>query len=106
MATLHVVPTLPARPIHLIQVAVPRLNKCDWIEEYLKQLETRDYDMTWAQVEETKVLTCAEWNALMRGLLEDREWLSGKGGASSWAFDFGETRDGWLKLSEPRCPTS
>jgi len=30
------------------------------------------------------VLSVADWNAFMRGLLEDREWLAGKGGASNW----------------------
>lgn len=100
MATLHVVPKAE-RPADLIRVAVPRLNKCDHIEEYLKQLETRDYDLGWARVEETKVLTCAEWNAFMRGLLTDREWLAGKGGASSWAFDGRpEDRREWFQLSE------
>jgi hypothetical protein len=24
------------------------LNKCDWIEEYLKQLDSHDYDLEWA----------------------------------------------------------
>jgi hypothetical protein len=100
MATLQLVPKIPERPADLIRVAVPRLNKCDWIEEYLKQLDTRDYDMNWARVIETKVLSCAEWNELMRGLLTDRDWLAGKGGAESWAINF-EGRDGWCSLSEP-----
>lgn len=89
------------RPAHLVRVAVPRLNKCDWIEEYLKQIQARDYDLNWAEVIETKTLTCAEWNELMRGLLTDREWLAGKGGASSWAVQIpDDSRDGWISLSE------
>jgi hypothetical protein len=100
---LQLVPKLqtPERPAHLIRVAVPRLNKCDHISEYLEQLETRDYDLNWAEVIETRQLNCAEWNELMQNLLTDRDWLAGKGGASSWAVSFGDSRDGWLELSEP-----
>lgn len=100
MATLAIVPRIETaeRPADLARVAVPRLNKCDWIEEYTKQLETRDYDLEWARVEETRVLSCKEWNELMRGLLTDRDWLAGKGGTSSWTGP----NDGreWFKLSE------
>lgn len=95
---LHQITT--ERPADLIRVAVPRLNKCDWIEEYLKQLEAHDYDITWARVEETKVLSCADWNAFMHGLLTDREWLAGRGGASSWAFGDIEDRRDWCQLTE------
>lgn len=82
-ASLHLVTTTP-RPAHLIRVAVPRLNKCDHISEYLPQMESRDYDLEWAEVTETRRLTCAEWDALMTGLLTDRGWLAGKGGTRSW----------------------
>lgn len=99
MVSLAIVPRIPERPADLIRVAVPRLNKCDHIEEYLRQIDARDYDVTWARVTETKVLTCAEWNQLMHGLLEDREWLAGKGGCSSWAFDADDDRD-FFKLTE------
>lgn len=101
MATLAIVlrNDLPERPADLVRVAVPRLNKCDWIEEYTKQIETRDYDLEWARVEETRVLSCAEWNELMHGLLTDREWLAGKGGTSSWTGPNDERE--WWKLSEP-----
>ncbi len=58
------------RPAGLIRVAMPRLNKCDWIEEYLKQIPSRDYDVQWAEVTETVVLSVADWNAFMRGELE------------------------------------
>ncbi len=84
-ASLSLVTQSPARPAHLIRVAVPRLNKQDWISEYLKQIETRDYDLNWAEVTETVTLDCAAWNDLMKGLLTDREWLSGKGGTGTWA---------------------
>lgn len=93
---LQLVPRDTPRPAHLIRVAVPRLNKQDQIGEYLAQLTARDYDLEWAQVDETKALSCADWNALMNSLLEDREWLAGKGGTSSWNSHDG--RD-WLTLS-------
>jgi hypothetical protein len=99
MASLFMVPTEAPRPTHLIRVAVPRLNKCDRIEEYLKQIEARDYDLEWAQVDETKVLSCAEWNDVMRGFLTDREWLAGKGGTSSWSFEDSEDLE-FFKLTE------
>lgn len=76
---------LPERPAHLIRVAVPRLNKCDHISEYLKQIDARDYDLEWAEVAETQVLTPADWNAFMSSLLTDRDWLAGKGGTGTWA---------------------
>lgn len=78
---------VPMRPADLIRVAVPRLNKCNHIEEYLKQINSRHYDLEWARVTETRTLTVAEWNDLMHGLLTDREWLNGKGGSNTWAFD-------------------
>jgi hypothetical protein len=102
MATLALAPTLPERPADLIRVAVPRLNKLDWISEYLPQLEARDYDLNWARVVARKTLTCAEWNEFMGALLNDRDWLAGLGGASSWAFaDMGDERGDFLSLSEP-----
>lgn len=82
---LQIVPDKTERPAHLIRVAVPRLNKCDWISEYLKQIETRHYDLEWAEVTETVTLDVAGWNDLMKGLLTDRPWLSGKGGTGTWA---------------------
>lgn len=104
---LQIVPQVPPRPADLIRVAVPRLNKCDWVSEYLKQLEERDYDIQWARVIEIKVLNCADWNALMGSLLEDRDWLAGKGGTASWAFNSpsdeneeDDGRDSWLKFTE------
>jgi hypothetical protein len=93
--------TFPKRPDHLVRVAVPRLNKNEHIADYLKQLPTRDYDLNWAEVTETKHFNCAEWNELMQHLLDDREWLAGKGGARSWAFtDESDDRD-FFQLSEP-----
>lgn len=91
MNNLAVMPGIPAmpslnveRPAGLIRVVMPRLNKCDRVEEYVKQLKTSDYDIQWAEVTETVVLSVADWNGFMRGLLEDRDWLAGKGGASNW----------------------
>ncbi len=100
MTSLAIVPRMTdrERPADLIRVAVPRLNENDSIGEYLSQLETRDYDVSWARVMETKVLTCAEWNELMQGLLTDRDWLAGKGGCSSWAFADDDDRE-FFKLS-------
>jgi hypothetical protein len=94
---VHKLPT-PERPAHLIRVAVPRLNKCDHISEYLIQLETHDYNLEWAEVIETRQLNCAEWNELMQNLLEDRDWLAGKGGSSSWAT-FPEDNREYFQLS-------
>lgn len=95
---LQFVPRSIERPAHLIRVAVPRLNKCDWVEEYLKQLDERNYDLEWAEVIETRVLSCAEWNELMRGFLTNREWLAGKGGTCSWNFPDDERE--FFKMSE------
>jgi len=83
--TLQIVAKTP-RPAHLIRVAVPRLNKQDHIADYLKQIETRDYDISWAQIDETVILSVKDWNDLMNSLMTDRDWLAGKGGCSSWAF--------------------
>lgn len=101
-----VAPVNADRPAGLIRVAMPRLNKCDWIEEYLKQIPSRDYDIQWAEVTETVVLSVADWNAFMWGLLEDRDWLAGKGGASNWnpeyaALELGHT-GAWSKADWAR----
>lgn len=86
MATLQIVPraTTP-RPSHLIRVAVPRLNKQDHIQDYLTQIPTREYDLNWAEVTETRKMIAQEWNEFVTNLLTDREWLAGKGGAGNWS---------------------
>jgi len=104
MTALQVVPKIAPPPGDLIRVAVPRLNKNDHIGDYLRQLETRDYDISYARVIDTKVLTCAEWNLFVTNLLTNRDWLEGKGGAGSWMFedmeDDPDERDTWLRLTE------
>ncbi len=96
---LQLVPRPGDRPAHLIRIAVPRLNKVDTIDQCLSQLETRDYDLDWAEVTETVGLSCNAWNEFMGNLLEDRDWLAGKGGCNSWAFtDEDDDRD-YFKLS-------
>jgi hypothetical protein len=80
-------------------VAVPRLNKNDHISQYLTQLETREYDLSWARVTETVSLNCKEWNEFVTGLLTDREWLAGKGGTCSWSFADDEDLE-FFKLTE------
>lgn len=72
------------RPAHLIRLAVPRLNKNATIGEYLSQIPTRDYDLNWAEVTETRKMTVAEWNEFVMNLMNDREWLADKGGANNW----------------------
>ncbi len=87
---IHMPSVTPKRPAHLIRVAVPRLNKNCTIAEYLVQLKTRDYDLEWAEVRETKVFTdCHEWNKFMNNLMNDRDWLAGRGGHRSWTVPDG-----------------
>lgn len=87
MPSFQTFPATPERPADLIRIAVPRLNKQDRISSYMKQIEARDYDFEWARIDETKVLSCPEWNEFMGNLLDDRDWLSSKGGYGSWAVD-------------------
>lgn len=99
MASLQIVPRATSeRPSHLIRVAVPRLNKQDRIASYLTQLKARDYDLEWAEVIEARAFDCAGWNELMGNLLEDREWLAGKGGTGSWTAH--DDSRGFFDLSE------
>lgn len=92
MTSIHLV-TSGERPANLIRIAVPRLNKQEHISRYLPQIEARDYDLEWAEVTDTKTLTCSEWNELMGNLLADRDWLAGRGGTRSWTERPNETRE-------------
>lgn len=98
---IHMPSVVPQRPAHLIRVAVPRLNKRGRIGEYLEQIKTRDYDLEWAEVTETKAFTdCREWNEFMNNLMEDRDWLAGRGGSASWTVpdgDWGSMTDAEMK---------
>ncbi len=97
MSALQLVPrsVTPERPAHLVRVAVPRLNKQDHIADYLKQLQPgeRNYDLNWAEVTETRRMNAAEWNEFVTNLLEDRDWLAGKGGAGNWNPAFEQMTD-------------
>lgn len=84
---------VPQRPAHLIRIAVPRLNKNATIGEYLAQIPTRDYDLNWAEVTETRVMNVAEWNEFVTNLMTDREWLAGKGGAGNWNPEYANLTD-------------
>lgn len=92
MTTLQIVPRVE-RPAHLIRIAVPRLNKNNSIGEYLSQIPTRDYDLNWAEVTETRRMNTREWNEFVSNLLTDRDWLAGEGGASNWDPQYSEMSD-------------
>jgi hypothetical protein len=74
------------RPADLIQIALPRLNKNDHIEDYIKQLRAGDYETNWARVERTYKMDAPTWNRFVQNLLEDQDWLAGKGGCCSWTL--------------------
>lgn len=47
---------------------------------YLVNLQAGDYDRKWAVVTESRTMLPAEWNEFVNNLLDDRDWLAGKGG--------------------------
>jgi len=85
MASLQLIPKAQ-RPADIIDLAQPRLNKQDHIEDYLKQLKEHDYDVVAARIIETVALDCKRWNEFVTSLLTDRDWLAGKGGWTSWTM--------------------
>jgi hypothetical protein len=103
MATLFALPRPSAteRPAHLVRIAVPRLNKREHIRSYLEQIPTREYDLNWAEVTETRTMNVAEWNEFVTNLMTDRDWLASKGGAGNWSSEYDGMTDIQICNLEP-----
>lgn len=69
------------------------LNKNNTIDQYYYEVygEVR-YDVEKMLVTEVVTLDYKEWYEFRNGLLEDREWLAGKGGTNS-SFELSEERE-------------
>ncbi len=74
-------PAAPTAPAAVRFKSVwPKLNKQERIGSYLEQLQMREFNVCDTEVEETICLTCDEWDEFRHNMLNDRAWLSGKGG--------------------------
>jgi len=60
----------------------PTLNKQDTLARYVEQVRAMDFVPCQAEIAETIYLTIGEWEAFTKHLLDDRSWLSGKGGCT------------------------
>lgn len=70
----------------LIEIKMPRLNKCSSLEEYEEQLQNKEnYRLERALITQRVILNVQEWAELTNNLLEDRDWLAGEGGSDTLA---------------------
>lgn len=58
----------------------PKLNKQDLMRSYIEQVNRHEFDECVAIITETVCLTCDEWDEFRQSLMQNRDWLAGKGG--------------------------
>lgn len=69
-----------AEPIY-IQGNYPSLNKCNTIQQYIRQ---EDNNRTLTQISKIVELSSKDYREFLQNLLHDHEWLNGEGGSDSF----------------------
>lgn len=107
--------TIVATPVHFELFTTAKfahLNKQDRISGYDNEIAADDYSTDRVKIVEIVTLTADEYEDFCDGLLEDRDWLAGKGGSDSTAnvgegkhfFQFtDDERKAWMAESYRVC---
>lgn len=96
MTTTAINPTATVKVNFFVNAKFPSLNKNDWFEDYESQLD--ETLVTKALVQELVILTNEDFNEFKYSLLNDQDWLSGKGGHDS-EYKVSEDLE-WFQLTE------
>ena len=89
-------PTAQVKVNFFVNAKFPSLNKNDWFEDYESQLD--ETPVSKALVQELVILTNEDFNEFKYSLLNDQEWLAGKGGHDS-EYKVSEELE-WFQLTE------
>ena len=96
MTTTAINPTAQVKVNFFVSSKFPSLNKNDWFEDYESQLD--ETPVTKALVQELVILTNEDFNEFKYSLLNDQEWLAGKGGHDS-EYEVSDELE-WFQLTE------
>ena len=96
MTTTAINPTAQVKVNFFVGAKFPSLDKNDWFEDYESQLD--ETPVTKALVQELVILTNEDFNEFKYSLLNDQEWLAGKGGHDS-EYKVSDDLE-WFQLTE------